>query len=208
MIIAHRKRALTPDAPVIRGTSQNPDVYFQARETVNRYYDESIRIVEEEMERFADLTGREYKIMEYHGAADADRVVVIMGSGAETAAEVAKNTSIPTAKRWVWWLFGFTAPSLLSTSWEFSPIPSRKLLCSTAPRNQVPSANRFSRMLLARFGSRYFERYFPLPADAPRDRRKVWPFFQGLHPAMVKGVFDELGKDQPRNALPLASWTM
>ena len=90
MIIAHRKRALTPDAPVIRGTSQNPDVYFQARETVNRYYDESIRIVEEEMERFADLTGREYKIMEYHGAADADRVVVIMGSGAETAAEVAK----------------------------------------------------------------------------------------------------------------------
>ena len=90
MIFAHRSRALTPDRPVLRGTAQNPDVYFQGRETVNRYYTECPRIVEEEMERFADLTGREYKLVEYYGAADADRVVVIMGSAAQTAAETAE----------------------------------------------------------------------------------------------------------------------
>ena len=90
MIRDHRARALSPDQPFIRGTAQNPDTYFQSRETVNRYYPEAIRIVQEEMDRFADLTGRQYQLVEYHGAPDADRVVVIMGSGAETASEVAE----------------------------------------------------------------------------------------------------------------------
>ena len=90
MVEQHRKRALTPDNPFIRGTAQNPDTYFQGRETVNRYYTEAIRIVQEEMDRFADLTGRQYHLVEYYGAKDADRVIVIMGSGAETASEVAK----------------------------------------------------------------------------------------------------------------------
>jgi pyruvate-ferredoxin/flavodoxin oxidoreductase len=90
MILDHRARALSPDHPFIRGTAQNPDTYFQGRETVNRYYPEAIRIVQEEMDRFADLTGRQYHLVEYYGAPDADRVVVIMGSGAETASEVAK----------------------------------------------------------------------------------------------------------------------
>jgi len=146
MIIAHRKRALTPDAPVIRGTSQNPDVYFQARETVNRYYDESVRIVEEEMERFADLTGREYKIMEYHGAPDADRVIVIMGSGAETSAEVAKYLNAHGEKVGVV-VVRLYRPFSIKHFWAPSLPPSRKSLCSTAPRNLVPLANRSSRML-------------------------------------------------------------
>ncbi|MDD2521443.1 MAG: pyruvate:ferredoxin (flavodoxin) oxidoreductase [Anaerolineaceae bacterium] len=90
MIQAHRARALSPDRPFIRGTAQNPDTYFQGRETVNRYYPEAIRIVQEEMDRFADLTGRQYNLVEYYGAPNADRVVVLMGSGAETASEVAK----------------------------------------------------------------------------------------------------------------------
>ncbi|NLC12540.1 MAG: pyruvate:ferredoxin (flavodoxin) oxidoreductase, partial [Chloroflexi bacterium] len=90
MIRDHRLRALSPDNPFIRGTAQNPDTYFQGRETVNRYYPEAIRIVQEEMDRFADLTGRQYHLVEYYGAPDADRVIVIMGSGAETASEVAK----------------------------------------------------------------------------------------------------------------------
>ncbi|MBE7382967.1 MAG: pyruvate:ferredoxin (flavodoxin) oxidoreductase [Leptolyngbya sp. SIO1E4] len=87
LVLQHRQRALTPDRPAIRGTAQNPDVYFQARETVNRYYEACAGIVQQAMDEFAALTGRQYKIYEYHGAPDAKRVIVLMGSGCETAHE-------------------------------------------------------------------------------------------------------------------------
>ncbi|MFM7323514.1 MAG: pyruvate:ferredoxin (flavodoxin) oxidoreductase, partial [Nodosilinea sp.] len=87
LVLQHRQRALTPDRPVIRGTAQNPDVYFQARETVNPYYAATPGIVQAAMDDFARLTGRQYQIYEYHGAADVDRVIVLMGSGAETVHE-------------------------------------------------------------------------------------------------------------------------
>ena len=86
-VIAHRQRALTPDKPVIRGTAQNPDVFFQARETGNKYYLACPDIVQNTMDRFAKLTGRNYRLFQYHGPADAERVVILMGSGAETAHE-------------------------------------------------------------------------------------------------------------------------
>jgi len=86
-ISAHRARALTPDRPVIRGTAQNPDVYFQAREAANRFYDEAPGHVLEAMERFAELSGRPYRPYDYVGPADAERVLVLMGSGCETAEE-------------------------------------------------------------------------------------------------------------------------
>jgi pyruvate-ferredoxin/flavodoxin oxidoreductase len=87
---AHRERALSPDHPVIRGTAQNPDVYFQARERANPYYLACPELVEAAMERFAALTGRRYRLFDYTGAPDAERVVVLMGSGAETAEETAR----------------------------------------------------------------------------------------------------------------------
>lgn len=87
LVNAHRARALSPDHPVIRGTAQNPDVYFQGREAVNPYYPATIGIVQEEMNKLAKITGRKYKLVDYHGAKDAERVVVIMGSGAETVQE-------------------------------------------------------------------------------------------------------------------------
>ncbi len=87
LIAAHRARALSPDHPVLRGTAQNPDTYFQARETVNPFYAACPQIVQETMDQFAALTGRQYKLYEYYGAPDADRVIVIMGSGAETVHE-------------------------------------------------------------------------------------------------------------------------
>jgi len=86
-VAAHRRRALNPEHPVIRGTSQNPDVYFQARESVNPYYAKMPAIVQGCMDRFAKLTGRQYRLYDYHGAADAERVVMLMGSGAETVEE-------------------------------------------------------------------------------------------------------------------------
>ncbi len=88
---AHRSRALTPDRPVLRGTAQNPDVYFQGRESVNRYYDAAAGIVERTMERFASLTGRSYRLFDYVGAPDAQRVIILMGSGAEAAHETIEH---------------------------------------------------------------------------------------------------------------------
>jgi len=86
-INAHRERALTPDRPKIRGTAQNPDAFFQAREASNAYYSDLPRLVKEAMGAFAALTGRSYKPFSYEGAPDADRVIVIMGSGGEAVAE-------------------------------------------------------------------------------------------------------------------------
>ncbi len=86
-IKAHRARALTPDSPVVRGTAQNPDAMFQSREATNAFYDNCPGVVLEEMKRFADLTGRRYQLFDYVGAPDAERVVIMMGSGAETAHE-------------------------------------------------------------------------------------------------------------------------
>ena len=87
LVNAHRLRGLSPDRPVMRGTAQNPDVYFQGRETVNQYYAPCIKMVQEEMDKFGKLTGRKYKLVDYVGAKDAERVVVIMGSGADTVQE-------------------------------------------------------------------------------------------------------------------------
>ncbi len=84
---AHRARAMSPDSPVLRGTAQNPDVYFQGRETVNKFYLAFPELVQQLMDQFAELTGRHYKLFEYHGAADAQRVIILMGSGAETVHE-------------------------------------------------------------------------------------------------------------------------
>jgi pyruvate-ferredoxin/flavodoxin oxidoreductase len=87
LVIAHRNRGLNPEHPFIRGTAQNPDVYFQGRETVNTFYNNMPAIVEEVMNDFAKMTGRQYQLFEYTGAADAERVVIVMGSGGETVAE-------------------------------------------------------------------------------------------------------------------------
>ncbi|PYV18454.1 MAG: pyruvate:ferredoxin (flavodoxin) oxidoreductase [Acidobacteria bacterium] len=86
---AQRARALSPDRPLIRGTAQNPDVYFQAREAANPYHLAAPRIVHNLMDEFARLTGRKYDLFDYVGAPDAERVLVLMGSGAETAEETA-----------------------------------------------------------------------------------------------------------------------
>ncbi|WP_321366922.1 pyruvate:ferredoxin (flavodoxin) oxidoreductase [uncultured Desulfuromusa sp.] len=87
LVTAHRQRALSPDAPKLRGTAQNPDVYFHGRETVNPYYVEVGRIVQEQMDKFSKLVGRQYNLVDYVGAPDAERIVVMMGSGCEAMEE-------------------------------------------------------------------------------------------------------------------------
>ncbi|MDH7601372.1 MAG: pyruvate:ferredoxin (flavodoxin) oxidoreductase [Armatimonadota bacterium] len=87
LVAAHRQRALTPDRPMICGTAQNPDTYFQGRERANKLYLETPRIVQETMDKFAKIVGRQYKLFDYVGAPDAEKVLVLMGSGAETVHE-------------------------------------------------------------------------------------------------------------------------
>jgi pyruvate-ferredoxin/flavodoxin oxidoreductase len=91
LVRAHRARGLSPEHPVIRGTAQNPDIYFQGRETVNPYYLACPTIVQNAMDRFARLTGRRYELFDYVGAPDADRVIVLMGSGAEAVEETVQR---------------------------------------------------------------------------------------------------------------------
>ncbi len=89
MVIAHRMRGLSPDRPNIRGTSQNPDIYFQGRETVNAYYNRSPAIVQKAMDRFAGIVGRKYHLFDYYGHPEAERVIVVMGSAGDTVAATA-----------------------------------------------------------------------------------------------------------------------
>jgi len=103
LVNAHRARGLTPDRPSMRGTAQNPDVYFQGRETVNSYYAATPSIVQKRMDQFAKLTGRQYKLFDYVGAPDAEHIIVVMGSGADTIHEaveqlVAKGSKIGVIK--------------------------------------------------------------------------------------------------------------
>ena len=86
LVIDHRLRGLSPDRPMLRGTAQNPDVYFTGRETVNKYYNATPTIIQETMDRFAAISGRQYHLFDYHGAPDAEEIVVMMGSGCETVA--------------------------------------------------------------------------------------------------------------------------
>jgi pyruvate-ferredoxin/flavodoxin oxidoreductase len=93
LVRAHRQRGLSPDRPFIRGTAQNPDIYFQARETVNRYYQATPGLVQAAMDKFAGLVGRHYHLFDYVGAPNAERVIVLMGSGCQTAQETVEYLS-------------------------------------------------------------------------------------------------------------------
>lgn len=94
----HRLRAMTPDKPILRGTSQNPDVYFQARESVNAYYTALPEIVQSVMNHFYRLTGREYKLFDYYGHPQAERLIILMGSGAETVEETVDHLLVREQK--------------------------------------------------------------------------------------------------------------
>jgi pyruvate-ferredoxin/flavodoxin oxidoreductase len=91
LVFAHRLRALNPDKPFMRGTAQNPDTYFQARESSNQYYDRAIEVFDEVLDRFYEVTGRRYQSFEYHGSEIAKRIIILMGSGVETAIAMAKK---------------------------------------------------------------------------------------------------------------------
>ena len=184
----HRYGRLSPDAPFIRGTAQNPDVFFQAREGANRYYADMPDIFQASMDKFAKETGRQYHIFDYYGAPDADRVLVIMGSGASVAHEAANRMLLDGEK------IGVVTVHL------FRPFDVKRFL------NALPATVETVTVLdRCKDPAAMCE---PLCADVKEALNgrcvKVTGGRYGLSskdftPAMVKGVFDEMKKFEPKD---------
>jgi pyruvate-ferredoxin/flavodoxin oxidoreductase len=197
-ISAHRARALTPEHPVLRGTAQNPDVFFQARETINPYYTRCPGIVQATMDKFAALTGRSYHLFDYAGAPDAERVLVVMGSGAETAEETAKylvNQGEKVGVVTVHLYRPFSVDHLMKA------LPATTKFITILDRTKEPGAT----------GEPLYQDVVTSVSEgmalgtAPfKTMPKMTGGRYGLSskeftPAMVKGVFDEMLKAEPKN---------
>ena len=140
LVRAHRGRALSPDHPVIRGTAQNPDVYFQAREACNPFYAACPAIVQKAMDKFAQVVGRQYRLFDYFGAPNADRVMVIMGSGAEVAEEAIAHLNAAGEKVGVLKVRLYR-PFSIEHFIAALPESVRPSPFSTAPRNRAAPGN-------------------------------------------------------------------
>ena len=197
LVYAHRSRALSPDRPVIRGTAQNPDVFFQAREAANHFYTACPAIVQEAMDKFAKLTGRSYHLFDYLGAPDAERVIVLMGSGAEAVQETVeylqpKGEKIGVLK--VRLFRPFSAEHLIQA------LPKTVKSIAVLDRTKEPGAA----------GEPLYQDVITALTEAlmagklPFNMPKVVGGRYGLSskeftPAMVKAVFDELKNPAPKN---------
>jgi len=198
LIAQHRQRALSSDRPVVRGTAQNPDHFFQARETVNPFYLKAPGIVQKVMDKFADLTGRQYHLFDYVGAPDADRVIVLMGSGAETAHEavdylVAQGEKVGVIKVRLYRPF--------SVQHLIDALPKTVKTIAALDRTKEPGSA--GEPLYLDVVNAVVETYSA--GNTWQDGMpKVIGGRYGLSskeftPAMVKGLFDEMKKDQPKN---------
>ena len=196
LVAAHRGRGLTPDRPVLRGTAQNPDVYFQARETVNPYYARTPDVVQRAMDRFAACAGRQYRLFEYFGAADADRIVVLMGSGTDTARETVEHLNAQGARLGVVQVRlyrPFSAAALVAA------VPASVEAVAVLDRTKEPGGA----------GEPLYQDVVTAFAEARADgSRDTVPIVVGgryglsskeFTPAMVRAVFDNMAEPRPKN---------
>jgi len=198
LVRAHRNRGMSPDRPVLRGTAQNPDVFFQARESVNPYYLACPAIVQHAMDKFAKLAGRQYNLFEYLGAPDADRVIVLMGSGAEVAQEAVEYLNGHGEK------VGIIKVRLyrpFSVEHLVAAIPATAKSIAVLDRTKEPGA----------VGEPLYTDVVTAVSEAMSAGQapfKQFPRIIGgryglsskdFTPAQVKGVFDELKKITPKN---------
>lgn len=194
-----RHRALSPERPVIRGTSQNPDVFFQARESVNPYYDALPGIVQQTMDRFAELTGRQYRLFDYVGPADAERIIVLMGSGAEAAEETVRHLAAQGEKVGLVKVRLFR-PLAVSCLLESLPLTTKAI--AVLDRTKEPGAE--GEPLYKDVVTALAEDHMGDQARFMNMPKVVGGRFglasKEFTPAMIKGVFDELGKVDQKNA--------
>jgi len=197
-VYAHRQWGLSPDRPVIRGTAQNPDVCFQGRESSNKYYEACPAIVQKYMDNFAKLTGRQYQLFEYVGAKDADRVIVIIGCGGETAHETVEYLNKKGEKLGVLKVKLFRPFDIKSF---VKVLPSTVKAIAVLDRTKEPGS----------LGEPLYEDVRTAIGEAMQQKIvsfKEYPKIVGgryglasaeFTPAMVKAVFDNLKADQPKN---------
>jgi pyruvate-ferredoxin/flavodoxin oxidoreductase len=191
LVRAHRARALNPDRPFIRGTAQNPDVFFQAREAINPFYAKVPAIVQKAMDKFGKLTGRQYHLFDYAGAPDAERVVIVMASGGETAEATVHYLAKKGGK------VGVVRVRLyrpFDTAAFLESLPKTVKSLAVLDRTKEPGAA--GEPLYLDVTNALFEN--------SRQDIKVIGGRYGLSskeftPAMVKAVFDELKKSEPKN---------
>ncbi len=193
---AHRARALDPEHPFVRGTAQNPDTFFQGREAVNPFYAKLPVIVQSVMDGFAKLTGRQYRLFDYEGTQNAERVIIVMGSGAETARETAavlQRAGEPVGVLQVRLFRPFSAAHLLSA------LPDSCRALAVLERTKEPGASG---------EPLYLDVVEALAQAVAGGRRAAMPKVVGgryglsskdFSPAMAKAVFDELKKPSPKN---------
>jgi pyruvate-ferredoxin/flavodoxin oxidoreductase len=200
LVAAHRARALTPDRPVLRGTAQNPDVYFQARETVNPFYNACPSIVQKVMDEFAQLTGRQYRLYEYYGALDAERVIILMGSGCETVQETvdylnARGEKVGVLKVRLYRPFDNTL--------FVNAIPKTAKAIAVLDRTKEPGSG--GEPLYLDVVTALHEALHPT-TQAPHPKLVGGRYglsSKEFTPAMVKAVFDNLTHEKPKNHFTL-----
>jgi pyruvate-ferredoxin/flavodoxin oxidoreductase len=196
-VLAHRGRALTPDRPVLRGTAQNPDVFFQAREAANSFYDACPEIVTRTMAALAKRTGRRYSLFDYAGHPEAERVIVIMGSGAETVQETvdhlqAKGEKVGVLKVRLYRPFARAA--------FLAALPRSARLLAVLDRSKEPGAPGDPLYLdvMTALGEARAEGVSPFKTEPRVVAGRYGLSSKEFTPAMVKAVFDELSKKSPR----------
>ena len=197
-VFAHRLRGLSPDHPSIRGTAQNPDVFFAARETVNPYYLKAPEIVQAMMDRFGELVGRSYHLFDYVGAPDAERVVVMMGSGADTMHEVVAHLTEQGEK------VGLIKVRLyrpFSNTALVAALPKTAKSVAVLDRTKEPGAGGEPLYLDVQTA---ISEAVAEGSIAPKDRPTVVGGRYGLGskeftPGMAKSVFDNLSAKQSKN---------
>jgi pyruvate-ferredoxin/flavodoxin oxidoreductase len=208
LVRAHRQRALTPDRPVMRGTAQNPDVFFQSRERANSFYDATPEIVERVMKKFGEVAGRQYRLFDYVGAPDAERVIVMMASGCEAAEE---TVNALTAKGEKVGLLKVRLYRPFSVEHFMAALPSSVKTVAVLDRTKEPGAA--GEPLYQDVITAIHETYQKparqqglgaLPNGRASDTPRIIGGRYGLGskeftPAMVKGVFDEMTKPEPKN---------
>ncbi|QOV22280.1 pyruvate:ferredoxin (flavodoxin) oxidoreductase [Anabaenopsis elenkinii] len=191
LILAHRARALTPDRPLLRGTAQNPDIYFQSREAANPYYNTTPAIVQRIMDEFGEITGRYYQIYEYHGAEDAQRVIILMGSGCETVHETVDYLNASGEKVGVLKVRLYRP---FDVERFMAVLPKSVEAIAVLDRTKEPGSA----------GEPLYLDVVTAIHETGGNKLKVIGGRYGLSskeftPAMVKGVFDHLAQAQPQN---------
>ena len=198
LVHEHRARGLSPDHPFIRGTAQNPDVFFQARETVNSYYDACPEIVQDMMDKFAAQVGRQYKLFDYIGAPDAERVIIIMGSGGKAVSETVKHLNAQGEK------IGVVCVRLyrpFSVKHLLDVIPASAKVVATLDRTKEPGATGepLYQDIITAFNEGLDDGSAPFETMPSVIGGRYGLSSKEFTPAMAKGVFDEMAKDAPKN---------